>query len=170
MRNLSSVQKLRNNSTRGAGTSLAGSFDDRKACEVHDDLFAHALVLESGARTLAMVSLDLIVLPERHVAAARERIAARAGIPPAAVLIACTHTHSGPATTGLLGVDGRMWCVREDVGRHNAVDKAIGWAIQDRRLPLRDALLVVSGRWIFWLDWAHLPTSMVTGDPVGGGP
>jgi FdhD protein len=52
----------------------------------------------------------------------------------------------GVHAAGLLGVDGRMWCVREDVGRHNAVDKAIGWAIQDRRLPLRDAILVVSGR------------------------
>jgi hypothetical protein len=87
------------------GTSLAGSFDDRKATEVHDDLYAHALVLESDGRRVALVSLDLICLPDRHVAAARKRIAARAGIPPDGVLIACTHTHSGPATAGVLGVD-----------------------------------------------------------------
>ena len=52
----------------------------------------------------------------------------------------------GLHAAGLLGLDGGMLCVREDVGRHNAVDKVIGWAIRERRLPLRDALLVVSGR------------------------
>jgi FdhD protein len=36
--------------------------------------------------------------------------------------------------------------VREDVGRHNAVDKVVGWAIRQRRLPLSDTALVVSGR------------------------
>src|SRR5438445_2942627 len=91
--------------TPSLSTSLAGSFEDRKAVEIHDDLFAHALVLESGGTRLALVSLDVICLPAYPVAAARERIAARVGIPADDVLIACTHTHSGPATTGLLGVD-----------------------------------------------------------------
>ena len=52
----------------------------------------------------------------------------------------------GLHAAGLLALDGGMLCVREDVGRHNAVDKVIGWAIRQRRLPLRDSLLVVSGR------------------------
>ena len=47
---------------------------------------------------------------------------------------------------GLLTTDGDMLCVREDVGRHNAVDKVIGLALRQRRLPLRDSVLVVSGR------------------------
>jgi FdhD protein len=52
----------------------------------------------------------------------------------------------GLHAAGLLGADGDMQCVREDVGRHNAVDKVVGWAIREIRLPLTDTILVVSGR------------------------
>lgn len=47
---------------------------------------------------------------------------------------------------GLFGNDGRTLVVREDVGRHNAVDKVVGWAVLQGQLPLADTVLVVSGR------------------------
>jgi FdhD protein len=57
----------------------------------------------------------------------------------------------GLHAAGLLGLDSEMRCVREDVGRHNAVDKVIGWAIREQLLPLRQMILAVSGRASFEL-------------------
>ena len=45
----------------------------------------------------------------------------------------------GLHAAGLFAADGTLLCVREDVGRHNAVDKVLGWAFLDGRLPLADS-------------------------------
>jgi FdhD protein len=57
----------------------------------------------------------------------------------------------GLHATGLFDDHGALLCLREDVGRHNAMDKVIGWAFLQQRLPLDDAILCVSGRLSFEL-------------------
>jgi FdhD protein len=68
----------------------------------------------------------------------------------------------GLHATGLFAGDGSLLCVREDVGRHNAMDKVIGWAFANGRLPLATDVLCVSGR----LSFELVQKAAVAGCPV----
>jgi FdhD protein len=68
----------------------------------------------------------------------------------------------GLHATGLFEADGSLLCLREDVGRHNAMDKVIGWAFGERLLPLAQSILCVSGR----LSFELVQKAAVAGCPI----
>ena len=68
----------------------------------------------------------------------------------------------GVHATGLFDTAGTLLCVREDVGRHNALDKVVGWAFRSGRLPLAQEILCVSGR----LSFELVQKAAVAGCPI----
>src|SRR5689334_4977848 len=68
----------------------------------------------------------------------------------------------GLHATGLFSAAGEPLCVREDVGRHNALDKVVGWAFREKLLPLAEHVLCVSGR----LSFELVQKAVVAGCPV----
>jgi FdhD protein len=109
----------------------------------------------SSCGVCGKASIDAVRLTSRHspgddpsIVIAATLTAMPAQLRSAQKVFASTGGLHGAA---LFGVDGTMLAVREDVGRHNAVDKVIGWALEANRVPLDGTVLLVSGRASFEL-------------------
>jgi len=91
------------NITPWLGIEVPGSHRTRYAEGVDDELLAKALVIDNGDMRIALITCDLIVMPQGMADRAKERIAARCDIPPENVMINATHTHTAAGVADLLG-------------------------------------------------------------------
>ncbi|MCP2318724.1 FdhD protein [Nocardia amikacinitolerans] len=97
---------------------------------------------EVGARTRYPIPADSLAVDPSALAAMPETLRARQSVFDAT---------GGLHAAGLFTADGTALAVREDIGRHNAVDKVLGWALREKRVPAADLVLIVSGRASFEL-------------------
>lgn len=73
------------------------------SAKVHDDLYATAAVIDDGSTRIAIITLDLLGISLEQDALLRKSVSQKTGVHPANLLIACSHTHGGPATQFLRG-------------------------------------------------------------------
>lgn len=121
--------------TPPVGIALSGYIARRgPALGVHDPLYAKALVLDNGTTQVALVTVDVLGVQRSLVTTVRAAIAAQTGIPAANVLIACSHTHAGPATMFLQGCGEIDPSYLQTLQQHLATVTAQAWA---NRQPAR---------------------------------
>lgn len=128
-------------SVRVPWQTLERNFYTTSSCGVCGKASIEALRLRSGADLVQLhgepkrIAKSLIPLLPERLRVAQEVFSATGGL------------HA----SGLFSNAGELQVLREDVGRHNALDKVIGWSFTEGKLPLRDSLLVLSGRISFEL-------------------
>ena len=126
---------------------LRRSFYTSSSCGVCGKGALEAVAVEAPrVESQLRVPLSLVTTLPQHLREAQAAFAATGGL------------HA----TGLFTAAGELLCAREDVGRHNALDKVIGWAFSNGLLPLHDSVLCVSGR----LSFELVQKAAVAGCPV----
>jgi FdhD protein len=111
---------------------LERHFATTSACGVCGKANIDALRVRGIATVTSLAAVDgatLVALPERLRAA--QGVFEKTG---------------GLHAAALFDREGMLVALREDVGRHNALDKLVGWALLERRLPLAESIVIVSGR------------------------
>lgn len=146
----------------GTSCGHAGHDDPGNIAEV---IMAAGVELAPGARRNFMTTsacgvcgkasiADICVLPDAPLAGDRTRFAPAmlAALPDRLLDAQRVFSRTGGLhAAGLFTAEGELIAAREDVGRHNAVDKVVGWALLEDRLPLAGCALLVSGRASFEL-------------------
>lgn len=117
----------------GAELTGYGYYLDRRAEIVLDDLKVRALFLDNGEERLLLMSCDLVGFTVEFSDSVRAQVASEQGLPPKSILLACTHTHSGPASLAFRGLGD------VDPGYLVNVAKSVREAAQDAASDRREA-------------------------------
>src|SRR6185436_567509 len=91
--------------TPPVGLKMCGALEPRISVGITDPLMAKSFVATDGERRLAVVGVDIVGLPRAIIDRAIAAIAARTNLAPDAVIVSCSHTHSGPYTMGPFFLD-----------------------------------------------------------------
>jgi hypothetical protein len=86
-----------------------GSYRQRRATGVHDEVYCRALALSDGTTSCVLAVLDLVGASGPLLGAIRRDAARLTGLPPASILVACTHSHASPDMQGLWGGTGAAY-------------------------------------------------------------
>jgi neutral ceramidase len=89
------------------GDKICGALEPRVSIGTTDPLMSNALVATDGDKRIAIVGVDIVGLPRVIVDKALGEIQKRTGIDHDAIIISCSHTHSGPYTTGPFFIDAQ---------------------------------------------------------------
>lgn len=143
---------------------------------VHDPLFARALVMseeEDPGKACAVVSVDVCGLSEGDASGVRAAVEARVGIPARRVVLAATHTHSGPATVGFFNPpetqyvrelsDKLVGVIQEAAGELRAAEVGWGWG-EEKTISHYRRLLADDGHVV--MNWEAFPAERIVG-PLG---
>ena len=95
----------KNDITPRVGVELCGfgPYRCRRSIGVRDQLWARAMVAEHDGATVVLISCDLVGMSAELTNRVRARVGEVTGLPDDAILLHCTHTHSGPNTGGYIG-------------------------------------------------------------------
>jgi Neutral/alkaline non-lysosomal ceramidase, N-terminal len=119
---------------------VAGGFLEGTATKLNDPLFARAIVIDDGARKIAMVVVDTCMMTQSLIDQAKQLASQTTGIPVDHMMVSATHTHSAPAAMACLGTrqdkayaDWLPGKIAETiVAAHQELQPArIGWASVD---------------------------------------
>ncbi len=131
------------------GAFIAGDKQNRMFTDVHDSLYAKAVVFIKGNEKLALVTLDCIGLLYPDVLRIRKRAAELCAFPEERIIISSTHTHSGPDVVGIWGSDYQ----------HSGVDSAY------MSFLINTAAVQIQAAWEARQDVTVLATETTFGEP-----
>lgn len=167
------ASSARVNITPAVGTELCGHFrSDLRSNGIQSELYAKVLVLEDNENRIVLVACDLLGVTSSFVSSTREKITSLTGIDGRDVMIACTHTHSGPGSIFLRVIGKSDEAYQDQLGKkiagavylalQNMEEVSIGLGVTKEELAASRRVRWPDGSIRFdWLDPNTVPDEII---------